>query len=57
MEAFAGQEGVRTTWSSEVARWEQNSTRLVLVVVVLEDNAQPARKLRGVKVELFERKS
>ena len=48
MEAFAGQEGVRTTWSSEIARWEQNGTRLVLVAVVLEDNSQPARKLRGV---------
>ena len=57
MEAFAGQEGVRTTWSSEVARWEQNGTRLVLVVVVLEDNAQPARKLRGVKVELSSEKA
>ncbi len=57
MEAFAGQEGVRTTWSSEVARWEQNGTRLVLAVAVLEDNAQPARKLRGVRVELSSEKA
>ena len=57
MEAFAAQEGVRTTWSSEVARWEQNGARLVLVLVVLEDNAQPVRTLRGVKVELSSEKA
>jgi hypothetical protein len=52
MEAFASQEGVRTTWSSEVARWEQNGTLLVLVTVALEDKSQPTRKLRGVRVNL-----
>lgn len=49
MEAFANHQGVRTTWSNEVARWEQDGTRLVLTAVVLEDSA---RKLRGVKVDL-----
>lgn len=49
MEAFASHQGVRTTWSNEVARWEQDGTRLVLAEVVLEDSA---RKLRGVKVDL-----
>jgi hypothetical protein len=57
MEAFASQEGVRTTWSSEVARWEQNGTLLVLVAVALEDKSQPARKLRGVRVELSSEKT
>jgi len=52
MEAFASQEGVRTTWSSEVARWEQNGTLLVLVAVALEDKSKPTRKLRGVRVDL-----
>ena len=49
MEAFASHQGVRTTWSNEVARWEQDGARLVLTAVVLEDSA---RKLRGVKVDL-----
>jgi hypothetical protein len=57
MEAFAGQGGVRTTWSSEVARWEQNGRRLVLVAVLLENNAQPVQKLRAVKLELSSEKA
>jgi hypothetical protein len=57
MEAFASQEGVHTTWSSEVARWEQNGTLLVLVTVALEDKSQPTRKLRGVRVDLSSEKA
>lgn len=57
MEAFASQESVRTTWSSEVARWEQNGTLLVLVAVALEDKSQPTRKLRGVRVDLSSEKA
>lgn len=49
MEAFASHQDVRTTWSNQVARWEQDGTRVVLTAVVLEDNA---RKFRGVKVDL-----
>ena len=52
MEAFANRQGVRTDWSDEVARWEHDGTRLVLTALVLEDNAQSARKLRGVKIDL-----
>jgi hypothetical protein len=57
MEAFARQDGVRTTWSSEVARWEQNGTLLVLETVALEDKSQPSRKLRGVRVDLLSEKA
>lgn len=49
MEAFASHQGVRTTWFNEVARWEQDGTRLVLTAVVLEDSA---RESRGMKVDL-----
>lgn len=49
MEAFASHQGVRMTWFNEVARWEQDGTRLVLTAVVLEDSA---RKSRGMKVDL-----
>ena len=52
MEAFAAQQGIRTTWSNEVARWVQDGTRLVVSAVVLEDSAPSARKVRGVKVDL-----
>src|ERR1700730_17344821 len=52
MEAFASRQGVRATWSSEITRWQQDGTRLVLVAVVLEDDSQPTRKIRGVKIDL-----
>lgn len=52
MEAFAARQGVRTTWSNEVARWEQDGTRLVVSAVVLEESVPSARKVRGVKVDL-----
>ena len=52
MEAFAAQQGVRTTWSNEVARWEQDHTRVVFTAVVLEDSTQSQLKIRGLKVDL-----
>src|SRR5215831_8763815 len=52
MEAFAAQQGVRTTWSNEVALWVQDGTRLIVTAVVLEDSAPSARKVRGVKLDL-----
>jgi len=52
MEAFANRQGVRTAWSDEVARWEHDGTRMVLTALVLEDSAQSARKLPGVKIDL-----
>jgi hypothetical protein len=52
MEAFASRLGVHATWSREIARWQQDGTRLVLVAVALEDDSQPARKIRGVKIDL-----
>jgi hypothetical protein len=57
MEAFASHQSVRTTWSNEFAPWEQDGTRLVLAAVVLEDDTQSSRKLRGVKIELSSEKS
>lgn len=52
MEAFASRQGVRTTWSNEIARWQQDGTGLVLVAIVLEDDARLARKIRGVEIDL-----
>ena len=52
MEAFANRQGVRTTWSNEVGRLAHDGTRVVLTALVVEDNSRPARKVRGVKVDL-----
>ena len=46
VEAVASRQGVRTTWSSEIVRWQQHGTRFVVVAVVLEDDSQPARKIQ-----------
>jgi hypothetical protein len=52
MEAFASLPGVRTIWSNEIARMDNGGARLVLTALVLEDEGQPARKVRGVRVIL-----
>jgi hypothetical protein len=52
MEAFASLPGVHTIWSNEIAHMEDGGTHLILMALVLEDNGQPARKVRGVKVSL-----
>ena len=52
MEAFAGRPGAHTAWSSEVGRLEHDATRVVLTALIVEDSSQPARKVRGVKIDL-----
>ena len=52
MEAFANRQGVRTTWFNEVGRLAHDGTRVVLTALVVEDNSQPARKVRGVKIDM-----
>lgn len=51
MEAFAKRSGVRTVWSSEIARWKQDSDALVIAALVLQDDASSV-KMRGVKLAL-----
>jgi len=52
MEAFAHQRDVQTTWSTEIVRWDNDGTSLVLTALVLEERAQTANKLRGVRLDL-----
>jgi hypothetical protein len=52
MEAFAGRPGAHPVWSSEVGRMEHDSTHVLLTALVVEDGSQPARKARGVKIDL-----
>jgi hypothetical protein len=53
MEAFAKGRGVRMIWSNEVGRLDHKATRVVLTALVMEDHSLPARKARGVRVDLF----
>lgn len=50
MERFAERAGLRTIWSNEVARLEDDRTSAVIVALVLEDDGQPARRVRGVRI-------
>jgi hypothetical protein len=52
MEAFALAQGTRASWSGTSITVENGGTRVLLTPLILEDNAQPARQVRGLKVEL-----
>jgi hypothetical protein len=52
MEAFANGRGVRTIWSNEVGRLHHDGTSVVLTALVMEDRSLPARRVRGVRVDL-----
>jgi len=52
MEAFAAQSGVRATWTSEVARLEQDGTQVVVTAIALEDSQVPAKKAEGIRLDL-----
>lgn len=52
MEAFAGARGVRTAWSSELARWESEGTRVAITAIVLENSTPVLRRIRGVRIDL-----
>ena len=52
MEAFANRQNVHTTWSNEIARWENNGTRLVVTALVLEEGDHTVGNVRGVKIDL-----
>lgn len=49
MEAFANRPGVRTTWSSQIAKLGEDGTHVLLTAVVLEGGGS---KMRGIKIEL-----
>lgn len=53
MEAFAKERAVHTIWSNEVGRLHHNGTGVVLTALVMEDSSLPARRARGVRVDLY----
>lgn len=52
MEAFARQPGAHVAWASEIGRMEYDGTRAVIVALVVEDAAQRAHRMRGVRIDL-----
>jgi hypothetical protein len=52
MERFARESGSHITWASEVGRMEHGPVRAVVTAVVIEKSLEPARKIRGVKIDL-----
>jgi hypothetical protein len=52
LEAFAKQPASRIAWSSEVGRINSKEGHAVITALVVEDNAQPPDRLRGVRIDL-----
>jgi hypothetical protein len=57
LEAFAGLSATHVAWSKDVGRIESAEARAVITALVLEDTAQPADRMRGVRIELSSRDS
>ena len=57
MEAFANTQGARIIWFNEVGRMEHDGRSVVITALALQDSAQPAHKMRGVKIDLSSRGS
>jgi hypothetical protein len=52
LEAFAKQTGSRVAWSSEAGRIDSRDAHAVITALVVEDDAQPPDRLRGVRIDL-----
>jgi hypothetical protein len=52
LEAFAGQATAQVTWSKEVGRIESAEARVVVTALVVKDEMQPRRRMRGIRIEL-----
>ena len=52
MEMFANESGSHITWASEAGRMEHGLVRVVITAVIIGNTGEPARKIRGVKINL-----
>ncbi len=52
LERFARQPATRLVWSKEIGRIEDGESRLVVMVVHLEDPASVTRRVRGIRIDL-----
>src|SRR5262245_41052954 len=52
LEPLARQPEARVTWSKEVGHLESRESHAVFTTLVVEDVGQPARRMRGVRIDL-----
>ncbi len=52
LESFAKQPGSHVAWSEETGRIESTQAHAVITALVVEDTAQPADRLRGIRIDL-----
>ena len=55
LEAFASQPAAKVTWSTEAGRIDSDDAHAVITALAVEDAAQPARRMRGIRITLSRR--
>jgi len=53
LETFIRRPDTRVTWSKEVAHLESNGSHAIVSTLIVEDSVEPARQMRGVRVDLL----
>ena len=53
LEAFAGRPDAHVTWFKETGRIESSEARVVITALVVEDTSHALRRMRGVRLDLF----
>ena len=54
LERFAKQPAAKVTWSREVDRIEADQARAVVTALIVEDAAEPPKRVRGVRIDLVD---
>ncbi len=52
MEAFAQQANTRTAWTIELGRVDHGDVHAVVTALIVEDDTQPSKQIRGVRIDL-----
>jgi hypothetical protein len=55
LEAFASQPTARVTWSKEAGRIDSTEAGAAVIALIVEDDAQPPHRMRGVRIDLTNR--
>jgi hypothetical protein len=55
LEAFASQPTARISWSKEAGRIDSAEASAVIIALIVEDEAQPPHRMRGVRIDLANR--
>ena len=51
---FAERPAARTAWSNEIGRVDTDRARLVITAMIVEDTAESAQQMRGIRMDLTE---